>query len=185
MKTHNGTRFFNDPARTSYHLYTDACGKGMGGFFYKDGTPNWKDNIAQITSNNAYVVRLTSNDLLCPLDINIFEVRATLVAIRLWGHLWTHQRLLLFTDNQATFHGISKGTLNSSANADLRKFLCLAAKLDISIQPQWVEGANNELADALSRFNEKAITNWCPHWQTPLPTTSLNTLLPHLSGYPK
>jgi hypothetical protein len=164
IETHNGTRFFDDPSRTLFHLFTDACGQGMGGFFYKDGTPDWKANIQRTLPANAFAMAIPPNDLMDPLDINIFEVRATVIALQHWGHLFAHQRLVLSTDNKATFHGITKGTLNSSANNDLREFMCLAAKLDISVQPQLVAGAYNELADALSRFDAKTIANWCPHW---------------------
>jgi hypothetical protein len=66
---------------------------------------------------------------------------------------------VLLTNNKATFYGITKGTLNSFANNDLQEFMYLAAKLDIFVQPQWVTGAHNELVDALSRFNAKAIAN--------------------------
>ena len=66
---------------------------------------------------------------------------------------------MLLTDNKATFYEIIKGTLNSFANNDLREFMYLATKLDISVQPQWVARAHNELADALSRFDAKAIAN--------------------------
>jgi hypothetical protein len=99
------------------------------------------------------------------LWFHIFEVRAVRRSVELWGHLFSHQRLLVFTDNMATYAGIAKGTLNSSANGELRSLLCLAAELDILIQPQWVAGKANELADALSRFDLKTIANWCPHWQ--------------------
>jgi hypothetical protein len=50
---------------------------------------------------------------------------------------------------------------------DLRQLLCLAVQLNVTIEPSWVEGANNELADALSCFDITAIANWCPHWQAP------------------
>ena len=34
----NGTRFFYDDDRTSNHLYTNASGYAMGGFFYTNGS---------------------------------------------------------------------------------------------------------------------------------------------------
>jgi hypothetical protein len=77
-----------------------------------------------------------SHDPMVPLDINIFEVRVVQRSVKLWGHLFSHQRLLVFTDNMAIYNGITKGTLNSSANNDLRSLLCTAAELDILIQPQ-------------------------------------------------
>jgi hypothetical protein len=36
----NGTHFFDDASRTPFYLFTDACKRGMGGFYYEQGTPN-------------------------------------------------------------------------------------------------------------------------------------------------
>ena len=68
----------------------------------------------------------------------------------------------------ATFRGILKGYLKSSANTETRRIMCIAAKLDIAIHPYWIAGKTNELTDALSRFDYAIIANWCPHWQTSL-----------------
>ena len=76
-----------------------------------------------------------SHDSMVPLDINIFEVQAVRRSVELWGHLFSRQRLLVFTDNMATYAGITKGTLNSSTNDELYSLLCLAVELDILIQP--------------------------------------------------
>jgi hypothetical protein len=51
--------------------------------------------------------------------------------------------------------------------APLRKILLLASKFDILFRPSWISTDKNTLADALSRFDGKAIANLCPHWQTP------------------
>ena len=54
----------------------------MGGFFYKDGTPDWKANVQRTLLANAFAIAIPLNDLIDPLDINIFEVRATVVALQ-------------------------------------------------------------------------------------------------------
>jgi ribonuclease HI len=104
-------------------------------------------------------------------DINIYEVRAVRLALEQWGPQWRHQRLVIFTDNNATFRGIKKGYLDNTANNDLRRLLCLAVEYDINLQPHWLAGINNQLADALSRFDFNSIANWCPHWQLPSTTS--------------
>ena len=157
----NGIRFFDDVARVTYYLYTDASGIGMGGFYYTGGSGEWKDNIHHTSAANSYSTSYYTEHV---LDINVFEVEAVGIALQKWGYRWKHQRLIAFTDNTATFRGILKGTLNSSANSNLHALLCLAAQLDIIIEPRHVAGSNNELADALSRFDKKTIANWCPHW---------------------
>ena len=53
--TFNSIRFFDDPARIHFHLLTDACGEGVGGFFYK----------------NSFSEPIPPEETTQPLDINI------------------------------------------------------------------------------------------------------------------
>lgn len=46
--------------------------------------------------------------------------------------------------------------------------MLLAAEYDVFLEPRWLESKPNGLADALSRFNENAITDLSPRWQNPL-----------------
>ncbi len=46
--------------------------------------------------------------------------------------------------------------------------MLLDAEYDVFLEPRWLESRANGLAGALSRFNENAITDLCPHWQNPL-----------------
>lgn len=172
IEYNNGTRFFNDPARIVFHLFTDACKVGMGGFYYAGGSSTWKDNLHLTSDDQAYTEIIPEEDKMDPFDINVFEVRAVLRALERWGHLWEHQKLFIFTDNTPTFRGIEKGSLKSSANDDLRKVMCAAARFDIILVPQWIEGRSNELADALSRFDSTTIANWRPNWQISAMTSS-------------
>jgi hypothetical protein len=164
LLTFNGTRFFDDASRTPFHLFTDASGVGMGGFFYAGGSSNWKENIRLTSRENSYSMAIPQRELILPLDINVFEVQAVGQAIRRWGRRWSGQHVLIHTDNAATFYGIGKGSIASLANRHLRLLLCEAAQMDIKLTPLWLAGATNELADALSRFRFEIIANWCPHW---------------------
>jgi hypothetical protein len=157
----NGIRFFDDEARIVHYLYTDASGGGMGGFHYTGGSSSWKENIHCILVKNSYAIPYVTDQI---LDINIFEVEAVRIALQKWGPCWEHQRLVIFTNNSATHRGILKGTLDSPANKNLRALLLHAAQLDIVVDPRHIPGSENELADALSRFDHKTIADWCPHW---------------------
>jgi hypothetical protein len=174
IATFNGIRFFDDPSRTPFHLFTDACKKGMGGFYYEQGSPEWESNIAKISILNSFSIPVIDADEKATFDINIYEVRAVRLALEQWGPQWRHQRLVIFTDNNATFRGIQKGYLDSSANNDLRRLLCLAVEYDIELQPHWLAGTSNQLADALSRSDFNSVANWCPHWQLRPTTTFLS-----------
>jgi ribonuclease HI len=108
-------------------------------------------------------------------DINIYEVKAILLAFQTYAPRWRRKRVYVYTDSKTAAAGLRKSTLHSPANRHLRTLLLLAAELDILIAPRWVPGENNELADALSRFDSEAIANICPHWQNSLHSM----LLPH------
>jgi hypothetical protein len=185
MTNFNGVRFFDDPSRIPFHLFTDACKKGMGGFYYKRGSPKWESNTAEITIRNLFSVPVIDVDQGAPFDINVYEVRAVRLALEQWAPQWRHQRLVIFTDNNATFRGIKKGYLDSTANIDLRRLLCLAVEYDINLQPHWLAGATNQLANALSRFDFDSVANWCPHWQLPSTTTFSSYHHLHNSGLTK
>ena len=52
----NGIVFFNDSKRLTVYLFTDACLKGLEGFYYKDGSNDWREYIPRITQANAFSV---------------------------------------------------------------------------------------------------------------------------------
>ena len=91
--------------------------------------------------------------------------------------------MLVFIDNTATFRGIKKGYLDSSVNDDLRRLLCLAVEYNITLEPYWLAGSSNQLADALSRFDFDSVANWCPHWQLPPLTTFSSYHHHHLNSF--
>jgi hypothetical protein len=62
----------------------------------------------------------------------------------------------------------------------LRQIHIIAAELDISLNPLHVPGVDNELADAISRFDHVAVTNWCPSLQDPS-----TLVLHHPNGWTK
>ena len=119
--------------------------------------------------------KASTNDV---FDINIFEIGAILLAFQRWGHSWKHKKVVVHTDSNTAKEGLSKLTLKGEANAVLRRILLTAAELDISITPTWIAGSDNELADAISRFDDKVIAEWCPTWQT-----SSSSLLLRNDGY--
>jgi hypothetical protein len=71
----------------------------------------------------------------------------------------------VYSDNTTTQLGLVKQSVKSAANAPLGEVLLLAAQMDIKVEPRRVIGEDNGLADALSRFLQDKIANWCPHWQ--------------------
>ena len=156
----NGVLFFDDSSRQVNQLYTDACTKGLGGFFYADASTFWTK--AEIRQENAFIAPITEAH-----HINIHELEAVLLAFRLWAPRWTRTRLIIYTDNTVAFSGLAKQSLGGQANSPLREILLIASKYDILIEPRWIDSETNALADALSRNNLRNIADLCPLWQVP------------------
>ena len=160
----NGILFFNDPKRLTVHLFTDACLKGLGGFYYAGSSTNWHEQIPRISQANAFSIGIPQ----CARceDINSLELFAILYALETWNVRLSQCHLIVHTDNTTAFHGLQSLRLRGASNKPLRECLRLAATADITIKPVWLSSTDNALADALSRHNNITITNICPHWQT-------------------
>lgn len=134
--------------------------------------PSWVTAAPRLPIANSYASRVAKNSRNAtgkrtPDHINVLELRAILFSFERWAHIWKSQRVVVFTDNSAAFYGLRKGSIRGPPMAPLRKILLLASKFDILFRPSWISTDKNTLADALSRFDGKAIANLCPHWQTP------------------
>jgi hypothetical protein len=161
----NGTLFFSEIERRTIFLYTDASRTGMGGFFLQsDYQFPLEFTLDLIDQRNAFASTL-SYDRNALFDINIYEIQAILLAFQTWCHRWKKMRIVVSTDSSTAQQGLCKKTLAGLANEPLRAILLLAAEHDILIEPRWISGRSNTLADALSRFDWETIANLCPHWQ--------------------
>ena len=151
--------FFDSTVRPIISLFTDASGIGLGGFYIRGMGPF---DSRLVPLNQAFAVPLPHFDSDAQFDINIYEMEAITLALQLWGPLWASSTVRVFTDNTTSALGLSKQTLKSPANAPLRQALLLAA---IILEPSWIEGSTNTLANAHSRFDIVKIANLYPHWQ--------------------
>jgi Reverse transcriptase (RNA-dependent DNA polymerase) len=175
----NGVLFFETHTRDTISLYTDASNIGLGGFWYSD--PHklwWTEAISEVPINQAFAspyVHLTMSTF----DINIYELKAILIALQTWGPHWSRKSILISTDSATAQSGLCRHTLKDpSENEVLRQILLLAAKHDIALIPRWISGTSNTLADALSRSYNDIIADICPHWQNLKSLTSF-TSRPH------
>jgi hypothetical protein len=169
----NGVRFFNDSIRDTVSLFTDSSGYGIGGFHVANPVdPNFID-YSSIQIENSFSEPLPPSDP--HFDINTHEMEAILFAFRQWGHFWAKKKVFVYTDNASCQSGLRRQTLRGAAFWPLRQTLLQGAQLDIVIEPVWIPGHTNILADALSRFHFDKVVNLCPHWQPCFPN------LPRLS----
>lgn len=103
-----------------------------------------------------------------PISIIVFEVQAILQAFQLFASRWRHCKIIIYTDSTTAFSGLKSNRFRGPPNVPLCQIMLLAAEYDVFMESRWLESKANGLADALSRFNEKAIADLCPHWQNPL-----------------
>lgn len=87
-------------------------------------------------------------------SINVHEVEAFLLAFQVWAPKWRGQRLRVWTDSTTAFSGLHE-YLKGSPKCLLREIWLLAANWDIVIEPHWIKGKRNGLADALSVLMKK------------------------------
>jgi hypothetical protein len=155
----NGVCFFDTVSRPVISLYTDASGMGPGGFYVPGAGPL---NTRLVPEENAFAVPIFPHDGDTHFDINIHEIEAINHALKLWAPVWASSTILVFTDNKTSELGLLKQTLRSPANTPLRQALLQAAAHDITLQPTWIEGSANVLADALSRFDYNSVGRTAP-----------------------
>ncbi|RYC54493.1 hypothetical protein CHU98_g11720 [Xylaria longipes] len=151
--------------RPLFHLFTDASGVGIGGFWYEadPASGNWFENLP-IAEAQAFSRHRTLDEALP--DINIAEIVAIQVAFRLWHERWASGIVVIHTDNTTAEKGlVNVSTRNSLSLEALRDILLMAASRDICFQVRRVTSSGNGLADAFSRFDFATIANLCPHWQ--------------------
>lgn len=158
-----GIQLLDDTVRPTYHLFTDACDYGCGGFWYTGGPAEFKwENALPIAHTNWFASPVN------PQHININETEVIGLALRKWGHIWARGTLIIHTDNNTALAGFNNQTIRGAAMDTLRESLLLATAYDIHLHAVRVSTIDNGLADDVSRFKWTSVANRCPHWQMPL-----------------
>ena len=117
---------------------SDACLTGCGG----------------CTDGEYFACRFPGTVAGRSLDINCLELLAIVVAVKLWGHKWKSQRILLNCDNMTSVTVMNSGaTRHLFLQLCLREINFLAAKFDCEIRAQHIEGDRNHRADLCSRMH--------------------------------
>jgi Reverse transcriptase (RNA-dependent DNA polymerase) len=133
-------------SRNRLHIATDASGKkGIGGVWFEG------------KERNMFTTRLSRRHRL--KHINWKELFAVLYAFASWSQQWSEARVIVLCDNDAVVAGINKRTIRGAAIRPLQTLFLLAAQRNIEVVAVWVPSKANALADALSRFDMKRVTN--------------------------
>ena len=87
------------------------------------------------------------------MDITLKELYAIIMAVHTWGSLWQRKRILFHCDNQAVVDIWESGCTRASKTMALVRLLYFAAaRYNINVCIVHIDGANNVIADCLSRF---------------------------------
>ena len=91
---------------------------------------------------------------------------------KVWLDRLRGTRVVLYCDNDACVHSLSKLSIRGLAMGPLRQIATTIAEYDILLCPTWIPTHANHLADDLSRFRFRKIANMHPqlrHLTTPPP----------------
>ena len=163
LKDWNGISLLRDVAdRQIKHIWTDASGKfGLGGYMLeRPGT----------AVHEAFSTRVATRHI--RKDIQFKEMQAVNYALHLWVDQLRGRRVILYCDNEACVHGLSKLSIRGLAMGPLRQIAMTMAEYDILLVPTWIPTHANQLADDLSRFRYRKIADKYPqlrHLTTPPP----------------
>ena len=153
LKDWNGVSLLRHVAdRQTKHIWTDASGKfGLGGYIL--GQPD--EAIYDVFSTRVATRHIRK-------DIQFKEMQAVNYALHLWLDQLRGTRVVLYCDNEACVHGLSKLSIRGLAMGPLRQIATTIAECDILLCPTWIPTHANQLADDLSRFRYRKITNIYP-----------------------
>lgn len=140
LKNWNGVSFFLDDQVTpavDMELYTDATLTSFAGYF-----------------KNKWFQGFFPEELYAEKQsMALFELYPIVMACVLWGHLWSCKKILFHCDNMATVEIIRNGRSKVPSIMKLMRRLTFhSATHNFIIYAKHIEGKNNCIADALSRW---------------------------------
>ena len=135
--------------RQTRHIWTDASRKfGLGGYMLEQlGTA-----VYDVFSTRVATRYIRKN-------IQFKEMQAVNHALYLWLHQLRGMRVVLYCDNEACVHSLSKLSIRGLAMGPLRQIATTMAKYDMLLVPIWIPTYVNQLADDLSRFRYRKIAD--------------------------
>ncbi|VDI44417.1 Hypothetical predicted protein [Mytilus galloprovincialis] len=158
----NGISFFisdNVINASDFHLFTDASSTiGYGGYFRKRWFQGiWPDDFIRPDEESFSMAYL--------------ELYPIVISAILWGHEWSTKRILFHCDNMSSVYIINKGRSKCNVIMNLvRRLTWCAAKFNFVVHAVHVPGKENNIADALSRYQMKRFRQLAPE-ASPNPCT--------------
>ena len=97
------------------------------------------------------------------VSIDFLELFAVLAAVLTWGSQWSGKRIVIVTDNKPITQIWQSGTSPSPRLMVLvRRLFLFAGEIGFTLAFKHISGSKNEIADALSRFQEERFRTLAP-----------------------
>ena len=160
LRDYNGVSLIPDQMwvdERDLEFFTDASGSiGFGGFF----AGRWFQGHWPANFGNSH-------------SITFLEFFPVVVAVVLWAPLLSGKRIILRSDNEAVVAILNKQTSKCIHVMKLVRFMVLQClKYNLLFSAKHIPGKLNNIADALSRFQESRFREAAPHaevFATPVP----------------
>jgi hypothetical protein len=125
-------------------LFTDACETGFGGYFQGRWIAGeWRPE-ERVCAQRAEKVSMP-----------FYELRALVIAAGTWGHLWRGRKITFRSDCMAAVSAIEERRSRTDTQMhQLRTLDGIAARCGFDYRAIHVPGADNDVADALSRYGD-------------------------------
>lgn len=138
--TFNGTAkmFLDDFSQPDVVTSCDACLTGCGG----------------VCDRLFFHAVFPAGILHCDYSINKLELLTICVMCKLWGHLWTGMKILIYCDNISSVYVVNSGrSQDRFLQKCLRELCFVSAKHGFLLKVSHIRGVDNRLADFLSRWH--------------------------------
>ena len=131
---------------TTMQLFTDASGTiGWGAY--------WSGRWLQGRWSEAQL----------HMDITWKELYVIVMAVHTWGSLWQRKKILFHCDNQAVVDIWESGSTRAKETMALVRLMYFsAARYNVNVCVIHIDGANNVIADCLSRFQQDRFKQLAP-----------------------
>ena len=144
IQTRNGVSFLVPVS--SVHVSLDASSNG-----WKNGAPG----IGGYNHDNHQFFSTTPPPHLQHLDIANLELLAHIVALHLWDDQWHEKQVTIHTDNQACWHLLRNGRSREDIRLRMSRWMATRqVTKDFRLTSEWIPTTENNLADALSRYDD-------------------------------
>ena len=151
LDNHNGASIMIGESIEVLDLFTDASGRlGFGAYF--EG--HW--------TNAPWPTRILEEKSL-EKDITYKELFPIVLSVLLWGHRLSNRRVTFHCDNEAVVFLINRQSTSHRRSMGLLRMLvyfCLTH--NIVFKARHIPGKNNDIADALSRFQHSKFEALAP-----------------------